>query len=452
MAVLFQAIGTGSSATTGTLTVPWPVHLVDDIGLLFVNSSAGGTVETLATANGFTYLNTYSTGTGTAGTKIAVYWARATTNTMASPILTAGSDYKYGVIATFRGAITTGSPINVYDGGVKASASTAASITSVTTTVTDTYIVNAIASDLSSTAAFVTSYTNANLSTLTKRFDTGTTSGLGGQISFATGAMATAGPTGTTNVVLTSSINAFVSLALIPAPHLTSFVNTFEGGTDGVAITNGNSGGASGLQLTSTLFNTGASITFSNIIARGTLAMKITYPTNTAAYGIWNWESSVRSVARFYVYFKDFIDPSYFELMRFRNATSTHTGLITLVDSCIRIRSFSVQATSVIKIQPNSWYRFELAVTKGTTTSNGRVEFVGYDNDSLTPFYSYDSGTTADTGTTDLSTVRLGSATPAVSDMTVYYDDFSVQELASGFIGPSATGTNYDTTQFLSFF
>ncbi len=106
----WQANGTAVSATTGTLTVAWPVHAINDVGLLYVVSSGGGTTQTLNTANGFTLIDTQSTGTGTAGTKISVYWCRATSTAMSSPVVTAGTDFKYGVISTFRGCRTTGDP------------------------------------------------------------------------------------------------------------------------------------------------------------------------------------------------------------------------------------------------------------------------------------------------------------------------------------------------------
>jgi hypothetical protein len=451
MAVAFQAVGAGSAALGGALPVPWPVHLVDDIGLLFVSSSPSGVVESLSTPNGFTYLNTYSTGSGTTGVKISVFWARATTNAMASPTVTLGADYKYAVIATFRGAITTGNPIDVYAGGTKPTASASASITGVTTTVANSLIVNAIAHDLDAATAFVTSYTNANLTNVVKHFDLGTENGSGGGLSIASGAKATAGATGSTDVaLLNTSINAVITLALIPAPRLTSFVNTFEGGTDGVNITNGNSGGASGLQLISTVKQTGMTITFSNLRARNTLSMRAYFPVAAAGYGQWDWSSSVRSVVRFYIQYQDVVDPGYFELIRMRNvAGSGHAGMLAISGGNLLVYSLSGNVNSGLQILPDTWYRLELAVTKGTTTSNGRVELMAYSNDSLTPLYSYDSGATVNMGASDLSAIRFGApAGPTSIAMTAYYDDISVKELATGFIGPSVQVVNSISNNF----
>jgi hypothetical protein len=454
MAVAFQAVGTAVSATTGTLSVAWPTHLVKDIALLFVTSSGGGTTGTLSTASGFTLINTYTTGSGTAGTQLSVYWARATTTSMANPVVTAGSDFKYGVIATFRGALTSATPIDISGGSVKASASTSATISAVTTTNAGTHVITAISSDVSSASAFVTSYTNANLSGLTKRFDAGTVSGGGGGISFASGDWASTGSTGTTAVVLTSTINAFMTIALIPEPHITSFVNTFEGGTNGTTVTNSNTGGSSGMELISTASNAGTTLTFSNTVARDTLSFRIGFATAAAGYGIWNWVTSIRSVLRFYVYFESSFDSGYMELA-FMRAASTNLCKVAINNHNIVLNNSAgtVIATMPIKLQINSWYRIEVAATKGTTTSNGRIELNVYDNDSINSIYSYDSGATVNAGTADNATIRIGSSSgPTDGPGVFYFDDIAVQELASGFIGPSVTGTNYDKSQLLPFF
>ncbi len=451
MAVIFQANGSPVATTTSSLTVPWPAHAVDDIGLLLVTSSAGGTTETLNTANGFTLINTYSTGSGTTGTKLSVYWARATTASMASPVVTGGSDFKYGIIMSFRGAISSGSPIDVTSGGVKASASTSATIPSITTTVADAFYVYAISCDLDSASGFLSSSTNANITNLTARTNGGSANGGGGAIAAASGDFNTPGATGTTTASVTSSINAFLVLALIPAP-IVAVTNTFEGGTAGVDLSTANTGGASGTPIVSAPKNAPTTLQFNNVQTRDNLSLLIDYSVSAAGYLVWNWTSNKRSVMRFYVYFEDAMQDTYFEIARFRNS-SINTGLIAITSRQFIVYSNSLQHLTPFKLQPNSWYRCELAVKAGTTTSNGRFEFAYYDKDSLTPIYTYDSGTTTDLGTTSFATIRIGAAAgPTPDPMKVYYDDFIVQELASGFIGPSVAGTTYDSTQFLDFF
>jgi hypothetical protein len=79
-AVTFQAGGNAISGTTSAgLTVSWPAHAQGDVALLFVES-AGGQPVTLGVANGFAPVanSPQFTGAGTTGTRLTVFWARAT--------------------------------------------------------------------------------------------------------------------------------------------------------------------------------------------------------------------------------------------------------------------------------------------------------------------------------------------------------------------------------------
>lgn len=212
----FQAAGTAVSGV-GVVNPAWPAHQIDDIALLFVEST-GGQAATLSIPAGFVAVSNspQSTGTGTNGTRITVFWARATSTTMATPRVADPGNHVYARILTYRGVINTGNPWDVTGGGVKAAASTSVTVTSVTTTVPDTLIVQAAARDTDSAAAAFGPETNANLTSITERSDGGTTSGNGGGFAVWDGVMATAGATGNTTVTVTNSINAFLTIALKP--------------------------------------------------------------------------------------------------------------------------------------------------------------------------------------------------------------------------------------------
>jgi hypothetical protein len=235
-----------------------------------------------------------------------------------------------------------------------------------------------------------------------------------------------------------------------------SFFNTFEGGTDNVDLSAANTAGNSGVPIASIAKNTGTTLQFSSTQARGALSMRISYALSAAGYAVWNWSTSSRSAIRYYVYYENNFDTTFMEFTTVRSA-SANLGKIGLNGSTHAIviqNSANVAvASSPYPLQVNAWYRFELAITVGTTTSNGRIEFAYYDNDSLTPIWSYDSGATANTGTAAFATLRIGGSNgPATQTLNVYYDDLAVQELASGFIGPSAPGTTYNMSQFMPFF
>ena len=218
----FQAAG-GALSGTGTVSPVWPAHAVGDVALLFVES-AGGEAATLSVPATFAAVanSPQATGAGTAGTRITVFWARATSTTMATPTVADPGNHVYAQILTYRGVIAAGNPWDVTIGGVKAAASTSVTVTGVTTTVPNTLIVQAVARDDDNAAAAFSAQANANLTGIAERSDAGTTSGNGGGFAVWDGVMATAGATGNTTATVTSSINAFLTVALqSPASVLT---------------------------------------------------------------------------------------------------------------------------------------------------------------------------------------------------------------------------------------
>ncbi len=220
----FQAAGTAVGAT-GSVNPTWPTHAVDDIALLFVDS-AGGEPATLSTPAGFVAVanSPQSTGAGTAGARITVFWARATSTAMATPKVADPGNHVYAQIITYRGVINSGNPWDVTGGGVKAAASTAVTVTGVTTTVPDTLIVQAVARDDDANGAEFSGETNAALTGITERSDAGTTSGNGGGFAVWDGVKPTAGATGNTTATVFSSSNAFITIALQPQPPVVSSI------------------------------------------------------------------------------------------------------------------------------------------------------------------------------------------------------------------------------------
>lgn len=214
----FQASGTVASGT-GSVSPSWPTHAIGDVALLFVES-AGGEPVTLSTSAGFVQVanSPQATGSGTSGTQITVFWARATSTSMAAPTISDPGNHAYSQIITYRGVINSGNPWDVTSGGIKATASGSVTVTGVTTTVPDTLIVQAVSRDLDSSAAAFSAEANANLTGITERADAGTTSGNGGGFAIWDGAKATAGATGNTTATVTSSLNAFLTIALKPLP------------------------------------------------------------------------------------------------------------------------------------------------------------------------------------------------------------------------------------------
>ena len=227
----YQAVGTVTSGT-GAITPTWPTHQAGDVALLVIESA--NQAISLSTPAGFVEVTGSPQGTGTAGgtaaTRLAVYWKRATTSSESSPTVADSGDHQIARIITFRGVIGSGNPWDVTAGGVAASASTAVSIPGATTTVANTLVVTIVANGTDTTSAQTSGWTNANLTSLTERMDNNTSSGNGGGFGVATGVKATAGAYGATTATLaTSSVQGKLSIALKPAalPQVpTSYIGT----------------------------------------------------------------------------------------------------------------------------------------------------------------------------------------------------------------------------------
>ncbi|MEQ1814213.1 MAG: hypothetical protein ABL860_07165 [Candidatus Nitrotoga sp.] len=268
----FQAAGTAVSANSGTPSVAWPVHAVGDIALLFVQTK-GDQAGTLPSPAGFVQVLNSPQIAGGSATRITVFWARATSTTMASPTLSV-QDHVFAQILIYRGVVSIGDPWDVTGGGIKATASTSVTVTGVTTTVPDTLIVQVVARDTDSVLPAFSGQTNANLSGIVEQADAGTDLANGGGFVVWDGVKAAAGATGNTTANVTNSINAFLTIALKPLlpPTVSKSFNPTPIGTGG------------GSTLTITLTN-------ANATAITGAAFTDTYPanvTNTATPGLTN--------------------------------------------------------------------------------------------------------------------------------------------------------------------
>jgi len=95
----FQAAGAAVGTTANTVSVAWPAHQVGDVALLFVETRG----NQAATANaGFVNVAGSPQTTGNE-TRLTVFWARATSTTMAAPTVSVGaSNHIYARILTYR--------------------------------------------------------------------------------------------------------------------------------------------------------------------------------------------------------------------------------------------------------------------------------------------------------------------------------------------------------------
>jgi hypothetical protein len=218
-----------ASTTTCTPTMPGSIS-ADDILLLVAcgEGDGSGGALTLTTANGFAAVsgitNPQSGDDGDATEETgecdcAVWWKRAVGGDSA-PVVTDSDNHTTCAVHQFRGTKTTGNPWNVANSNNEATSDTSASITGASTTVADTLVV--LVQGTSNNATATTNcgaVTNANLGSITERFDSSNTSGLGGGHCIITGTWASTGDYGASTLTMgAATMKAAFSIALEPPP------------------------------------------------------------------------------------------------------------------------------------------------------------------------------------------------------------------------------------------
>ncbi len=213
----YQAIGTEQANSGGsTITVAWPTHAADDIAILMVSSwgsSGDPGAATLDTANGFAAVTGGSdlSDSGSTRTRCTLFWCRATSGSMSSPVVAADSGALHSaVIITFRGCTTSGDPTDGTPGlGANTTSNTSVTAPGPTTTGSNRVVLVAIASSSESCSG----YTNSNLSGITERIDS--PAGFTSRLIMATGTAASSGAVGNTTATMGSSdVWASVVIAL----------------------------------------------------------------------------------------------------------------------------------------------------------------------------------------------------------------------------------------------
>ena len=237
MAVVYQAAGS-ANAGTASVNVSWPTHTTNDIGILVLESVSA----TWTTPSGWTLVDT----SAVLSSELNIYWKRATSS--AEPAVATGfptgADHVVARIFTFRGCVTTGSPVLTTATSTKITSSASWSAPSITTTTANEFVIYGVSRDNdSSSISTFSAPTNANLVSPTEIVESGTATGNGGGFVLGYGVKATAGATGTTTgTLLISSSNASItfSLAESTVSQLDTTVGTFalSGTTTGLLKSN----------------------------------------------------------------------------------------------------------------------------------------------------------------------------------------------------------------------
>lgn len=219
----------------------------------------------------------------------------------------------------------------------------------------------------------------------------------------------------------------------------TGITNTAEGGTSNTVPTTANTGGASGDAASLVNIGAGNALVFSDFIpAHGDMGYGFTYGTTSGGNVQWDIADADRVVLSFYVVIESLPTATEY-LGSIRNASGNmciacigSDGKLIMQNSAGAGISAS-RATDTFPVDQN--VRVEMAVRKGTSTTDGLIEYAYYLGDSPTAVYTW-SSSAQNTGTTDVARVLIGRNTTATQTRTVWYDTIRAQAVSSGWIGP----------------
>jgi hypothetical protein len=210
------AVGTVSSVTTGACTPGIPAgNVADDILLLFVEAAN----EPLNAITNFTRIGSTAVVQSTGlVTDLSAFWKRSVGGDSAPSITSSPQNHLVARIVGVRGALTSGSPINIFNTGLDNTTGTTFSIPGATTTAADCLVFAALSTgtDVTSTT-MATGWTNASLASpsIVEDIDNWNIVGNGGGIAVAHGGKAAAGAySATTGSITTGNTKAFMSFAV----------------------------------------------------------------------------------------------------------------------------------------------------------------------------------------------------------------------------------------------
>src|SRR5678815_995300 len=210
-----QSVG-AIAAGTGAVTPPLPAGLaVNDILLLELASLSNVGTITIPTPNGGTW--TEITPSHASSHRGTWFWSRYN-GTQGAPTTSVPSAGIVARIASIRGAITTGSPINASDGSAPGAAATSSSLPTITTTVNNCLIIFGITGNGpdGDGVGVYSACTNSNLTSIAEYMNNSSLVSTGLSLGMALGIKAALGAVGITTVTHPSIKTAYKQIAITP--------------------------------------------------------------------------------------------------------------------------------------------------------------------------------------------------------------------------------------------
>jgi hypothetical protein len=213
----FVAAGAEATGTGAVVPALFAGHTTNDIIVLVVQSSNDSIVAPPA---GYTRLGPQN-GIGVAATaganRLSIFWKRDG-GSESNPTVADPGDHAYAMTFGVRGCPTAGDPFEFGGNNFKFVTSTSGSSPKSSTRVDNTLVCDIFAGSADNTSAEGSSPTNADLGSVTERFDNGTTDGTGGFIYVVTGTKIEHGTVGATTVTwANTSVDLCSRIHFLPA-------------------------------------------------------------------------------------------------------------------------------------------------------------------------------------------------------------------------------------------
>lgn len=219
--------------------------------------------------------------------------------------------------------------------------------------------------------------------------------------------------------------------------------NTAEGQSNGTTLTAANSGSGSGDAFDIVTANGTIARTFSNELAMfGSQSYKVVPSSSSALFCRVNAPATTYSATlQMYLYLPTYADNNQM-FMQIRSASAAVTDISINASGQVRIDNAvggNVITTAAGVFPTGQWVRMDLSATVGTTTSNGRIMVQLSTQNSFTPFWSYDTGYVANTGTAALAEYRFGKLDTVPNIALFYFDNIAWRSNMIAFIPPESS-------------
>lgn len=211
--------------------------------------------------------------------------------------------------------------------------------------------------------------------------------------------------------------------------------NTAEGGSDGLGVTTGNSGGVSGSAFTGVTPGSGVWSFSTAHAARGSLSYECVQTASTSAQVQWGLSALTEHYGRIYFYFSAYATSEQPVVKGFASgfANAWRIGINGAGHLVVRDAAGTAQHTGTPVINVGVWYRLEWHVISSATV--GQIEARLYTGDLLTLFDSWQSGTNLNLAA-ETSTLQFGPSLPLATPAPAnWYDELGVGSASGGWLG-----------------